>query len=137
MEMKTRLGHWLAAAGLLAAGCDVINPPFLASGYPETVVVRTRHAGGPERDFLWTAVPGEKLGLPGPKRVFVYERIEVQDLEARTLQVVEGEALEEASRAAATNSAFTALLLEPSGARWLSKKEFRDWMEQGRGDGGH
>jgi hypothetical protein len=115
-----------AVAGMLAAGCDIFYPPWLANGYPETVVLRSRQVGETS-EFRWTLTPGN-VGVhrkPGT----VYDRIEVLDAEGTRLQVFEGAALEEGCRAAATNAAFPAILFEPAGTRWLSKKEYRVWRE--------
>ena len=117
------------AAGIVAAGCDIFYPPWLANGYSETVVLQSRGMrNGETSEFQWTIPPGVAgvHARPGT----VYERIEVQDAAGERLQVFEGEALEAGCRALATNAAFPALLFEPSGTRWLSKKEFHEWRQR-------
>lgn len=117
----------VVAAGMLAAGCDIFYPPKLANGYPEPVVLRSRRAGETS-DLQWHLAPGI-AGVHGTSGT-VYEQIEVQNLAGERLQVFEGDALEEGCRAAATNTDFSAILFEPSGARWLSEKEYREWWNQ-------
>ena len=114
-------------AGVLAAGCDVFYPPHLANGYPDPVVLRSRQAGETS-EFLWHVPPGVSGVHRRPGTV--YDRIEVQNAGGERLLVFEGEALEDGCRAAATNAAFWAILFEPAGARWLSKKEYLKWWEK-------
>ena len=127
--MRRIIAAVAAAAGMLAAGCDIFYPPWLANGYSETVVLRSRSVrAGETSEFQWT-IPAGVAGVHRRSGT-VYERIEVQDAVGERLQVFEGEALEEGCRALATNAAFPAILFEPSGTRWLSKKEFHEWRQR-------